>query len=173
MKKIIATAAFAVLLSLTAFAQIPIKGTWNMSMKVPGAALSQDFIIDDDTQGEVTVKMNIELKLSIMGFKANGTATISISGDFTAEGDKMLVKWKQESLTSSRTPVEVTYKGEIEEDTKDFEDSLTEIIEETEKEFKSWDETEFYNIKVKGDTLYMTSKDEKGKPDTDKLKRVK
>ena len=134
--------------------------------------MSEDFIIDDNTQGTAIMKMTIGLNLNIMGFKAIGTAVISISGDFTAEGDKMLVKWDPESITSSRTPVTVTYKGEPDDDTKDFEDSLTEIIEETEKEFKSWTETEFYNLKVKGDTLYMTSKDEKGKASTDKLKRV-
>ena len=174
MKKLLTTAAFAVLSSILSFAQLPLEGTWCMSQTFFGTTVADYMIFENNTGGKVTNKLVINMKMTVAGAKVTGDAEIALEGTFTAEGDKVTIKWDQDTRKVTQKPMEVNYKGEkIDEDFSDCDEIFTELIQETEEEIKTADVDEFYNVKVKNDKLFMTSKDEKGKAETDKFTRVK
>ena len=59
------------------------------------------------------------------------------------------------------------------DDDEGYDEILDEIVAEIKKGLDESDEDEYYNVRVKGDKLYMTSDDEKGKASTDKFTKVK
>ena len=173
MKKIFASIAFTFLFSVAALAGLPLKGTWNMSQSISGTTVSDYLTFDNDTEGQVVNKFVISLKMSVLGIKITGGAEVCVSGTFVSDGDKLSIKWDRESYTDSKTPLTVTYKGEAMDDDEGYDEILDEIVDEIKKGLDESDEDEYYNVRVKGVKLYMTSDDEKGKPSTDKFTKVK
>ena len=174
MKKIMVSAAFSILFAAMAFAQLPLTGTWLMTESVMGTTIADYLTFDNDSQGLATNKIVIDLKINIFGVKATGKAELTVNGTFVCEGDKLTIHWNQDSLNVVSTPVTMSYKGEaIEDDTKEFEDMLSDLVKEIKDDIAQHNPDEYSPVRVKGDKLLLTSPDEKGKAETDKFSRVK
>ena len=174
MKKIIATAALSVLFATLTLAQIPFTGTWMMKQSVMGTTIADYLSFDNDSQGQATNKIVIDMKMNIVGIKAVGKAEISVSGTFVTNGDKLTINWDLETFTVTKTPVEMTYKGEpIEDGKEEFAESLEEIVTEIKSDIEKNKVDEYFNVRVSGDKLSMSSLDEKGKKETEKFSRVR
>ena len=173
MKRIIATAALAIMMAATALAQNPITGTWTMKKTVMGTTVADFLSFENDTQGTATNKIAIDLKVSILGVKASGQAEITVTGAFTASEDKLTINWDKESFVMNATPIEMSYMGEaIEDDTADFQEMMDDIIKDIKEDLEKNPVDEYFNVRVKGDKLSLTSLDEKGKKETTRFTKV-
>ena len=173
MKKIIATAILSILFTAAASAQIPFTGSWIMKQTVMGTTITDCLSFDNDSQGKATNKIVIDLKMNIVGIKAVGKAELSVSGDFVTDGDKLTINWDKDSFTVTKTPIEMNYHGEpIEDGKEEFDNMLEEIVTEITSDIEKHAVDEYYNVRVKGNKLSITSLDDNGKPETDKFTRL-
>ena len=173
MKKIIATTALTLLFVTLSFAQIPLAGSWMMKQTVMGTTVADYLTFDNDAQGSANNKITIDFKFKMLGVKAEGKAEISVSGTFVTDGDKLTINWDQESLSVNSTPIVMSYGGEvIDEGKEEFEGMLDEIVADIRSEIEKNAVDEYFDVRVKGNRLSLTSLDEKGKKETEKFSRV-
>ena len=174
MKKIILTAAFSVLFAAISFAQIPFTGSWFMKQTVMGTTITDYLSFDNDTQGKANNKFVIDFKMNILGIKAVGSAELSVDGTFTTDGNKLTINWDKDTFVITKTPMVVTYHGEtMDDDDEEYNEMLDDIVKEVKEEIEKNAVDEYYDVRVKGDKLTLTSLGDNGKPETDKFSRVK
>jgi len=171
MKRILTTLAF-IAISIVAFAQNDLKGTWKMTESMMGLTCVDVLEFNDNKSGVVSDNGKLDINMSMMGVNITGTIEARIKGDFTFDGEKIVIKWSDDVETKVTKPLTATHKGEV---VPDGAVSFKDFMDDFEKEMKAMAGTEdvYFGVQIKGDKLTVKSKDENGKTVTEKYTRIK
>ena len=164
--------ALLLFLAASSFAQIPLKGTWNIKMSFMGNTATNTLIFDDDSSGHVSDEAFTSIKMNFAGVKVYGSVTCSISGTFVLDGTTLTIKWDKDTYREDMVPVTATVQGEPNTDLqKETQGELDTMLAGVRSELDS-DEV-YTDVKIKNGKLWLTSKGDSGKDETDKYSRVK
>ena len=164
--------ALLLFLAASSFAQIPLKGTWNIKMSFMGNTATNTLTFDDDSCGRVSDEAFASIKMNFGGVKLFGSVACSISGTFVLDGTTLTIKWDKDTYNEDVVPVTATVQGEPNADLQnETQGELDAMLADLRSDL---DGDEVYTgVKIKNGKLWLTCKGDSGKEETDKYSRVK